>query len=57
MPKYRIYFEWDDEVEAEDELEALLESTKDICEWIGMEATVEEIEDGKWTNIRKDRRE
>ena len=45
MPKYRIYFEWDDEVEAEDELESLLESTKDICEWIGMEATVEEIED------------
>ena len=45
MPKYRIYFEWDDEVEAEDETEALLESTKGICEWIGMEETVEEIED------------
>ena len=45
MPKYRVTFEWDDEVEAENELEALLESTKDICEWIGMEATVEEIED------------
>jgi len=45
MPKYRIYFEWDDEVEAEDETEALIQSTSDIAEWIGLEATVEEIED------------
>jgi len=47
MPKYRITFEWDDEVEAENELEALLESTKDICEWIGTEAVVEEIKDNE----------
>ena len=45
MPKYRITFDFYDEVEAEDETEALVQSTSDIAEWIGMEAVVEEIED------------
>ena len=45
MPRYRVYFEFEDELEAEDEMEALLESTSNIAEWIGMEAVVEEIED------------
>jgi len=43
MPKYRIHFEFEDEVEAEDETDALVQSTSDIAEWIGLEATVEEI--------------
>ena len=45
MPKYRITFDFYDEIEAEDETEALVQSTSDIAEWIGMEAVVEEIED------------
>ena len=45
MPRYRITFDFYDEVEAEDETEALVQSTSDIAEWIGMEAVVEEIED------------
>tara|TARA_X000001388_G_scaffold62417_1_gene48156 strand:+ start:413 stop:571 length:159 start_codon:yes stop_codon:yes gene_type:complete len=45
MPKYRITFEFEDEVEAEDELEALIISTSDIAEWIGSEADVEEIKE------------
>ena len=43
MPKYRITFEFEDEVEAEDETEALVHATSDIAEWIGSEAVVEEI--------------
>ena len=45
MNKYSISFEFYDEVEAEDELNALLISTAEICEWIGFEAHVEKIED------------
>lgn len=45
MNKYSISFEFYDEVEAEDELDALLISTADIAEWIGFEAHVEKIED------------
>ena len=44
MPKYRITFEFEDEVEAEDETEALVYATSDIAEWIGSEAVVEEID-------------
>jgi hypothetical protein len=45
MPKYRITFEFDAEVEADDETDALVQSTSNIAEWIGMEATVERIKD------------
>ena len=45
MPRYRITFEFEDEVDADDERDALVQSTSDIAEWIGMEAVVEEIED------------
>ncbi len=44
MPMYKVRFEYYDEVEAESELDALLISTENICEWIGSEAIVEEIE-------------
>jgi len=45
MKKYRIYFEFEDEIEAEDETQALVQSTNNIAEWIGMEAVVEEIKE------------
>ena len=45
MPKYKIYFEYEDEIEAEDEETALIESTDRINEWIGHMASVEEIDD------------
>ena len=45
MPKYKIHFEYEDEIEAEDEETALIESTDRINEWIGHSASVEEIED------------
>jgi hypothetical protein len=45
MNKYSISFEYYDEVEAESELDALLISTENICEWVGSEAHVEKIED------------
>ena len=45
MPKYKIHFEYEDEIEAEDEETALIESTDRIIEWSGHSASVEEIED------------
>lgn len=45
MPKYRITFDFYDEIEAEDETEALVYATSHIAEWIGSEAVVEEITD------------
>ena len=45
MKKYRIYFEFEDEIEAEDKMEALIQSTSNIAEWIGMQAVVEEIDE------------
>ena len=53
MNKYRITLKWDNEEfnalynnceEAENELKALLKSTKEKAEWIGMKAVVKEIE-------------
>ena len=52
MNKYRITFKWDKEEfnvlynnyeEAENQLKALLKSTKEMAEWIGMRAVVKEI--------------
>ena len=45
MPRYKITFDFYDEVDAEDESQALILSTNNIAEWIGSEAVVEEIED------------
>ena len=45
MPRFRITFDFYDEVEAEDETEALVQSTSDIAEVIGMNAVVERIKD------------
>ena len=45
MPRYRITFDFYDEVDADDERDALVQSTSNIAEWIGMEATVERIKD------------
>ena len=45
MPRYRITFEFEDEVEADDERDALVQSTSDIAEVIGMNAVVERIKD------------
>jgi len=45
MPKYKIHFEYEDEIEAEDEETALIQSTNNIHEWIGHMASVEEVED------------
>ena len=45
MKKFKIILEFEDEVEAEDETEALVYATSDIAEWIGSEAVVEEITD------------
>tara|TARA_R110002012_G_scaffold306629_1_gene511460 strand:+ start:88 stop:282 length:195 start_codon:yes stop_codon:yes gene_type:complete len=39
---YTIKFEYYDEVEAENEMDALLISTAEIYDWIGSEAIVEE---------------
>ena len=45
MNKYRISFEYYDEVEADDELHALMISTENLYEYVGTEAHVEKIED------------
>jgi len=45
MPNYKVRFEYCNEVEAEDEMDALIQTTEFIAEWIGSEAIVEEIED------------
>ena len=45
MPKYKIHFEYEDEIEAEDAETALIQSTNDIHEWIGHMASVEEMKD------------
>ena len=45
MPKYKIHFEYEDEIEAEDAETALIQSTSDIHEWIGHMASVEEIDE------------
>ena len=47
MPKYKIHFEYEDEIEAEDEETALIQSTNNIHEWIGNMASVEEIDEEK----------
>ena len=43
--RYRITFEFEDEVDADDERDALVQSTSDIAEVIGMNAVVERIKD------------
>ena len=44
MPMYKVRIEYYNEVEAEDEMDALIEVAQYIAEWIGSEAIVEEIE-------------
>ena len=55
MPKYKIHFEFEDEIEAEDEETALILSTGNIHEWIGNMASVEEIDEDDLSEIEEEK--
>ena len=47
MPKYKVSFEYETEVEADNEEDAIFNCSTVICEYMGDNAIVEEIEEGK----------
>ena len=44
MPKYKVSFEYETEVEADNEEDAIIHCSTVICEYMGDNAIVEEIE-------------
>jgi NADH:ubiquinone oxidoreductase subunit E len=44
MPKYKVSFEYETEVEADNEEDAIFNCSTVICEYMGDNAIVEEIE-------------
>jgi hypothetical protein len=46
MPKYKVSFEYETEVEADNEEDAIFNCSTVICEYMGDNAIVEEIEEG-----------
>ena len=47
MPKYKVSFEYETVVEADNEEDAIFHCSTVICDYMGSEAIVEEIEEGK----------
>ena len=47
MPKYKVSFEYETEVEADNEEDAIFNCSTVICDYMGDNAIVEEIEEGK----------
>jgi NADH:ubiquinone oxidoreductase subunit E len=45
MPKYKVSFEYETEVEADNEEDAIFNCSTVICEYMGDNAIVEEIEE------------
>jgi NADH:ubiquinone oxidoreductase subunit E len=45
MPKYKVSFEYETEVEADNEEDAIFHCSTVICDYMGSEAIVEEIEE------------